>query len=152
MIEYASEHLEIVIERSRNGQKFGHEQYRLLVDKSHPDHEIWRRRITEMATGEIQPDPPVISVKSERIVISTGNGGMVTIPLEESLRLNKEMRECPHYEKRGCNTCGKAFCKIGKGESGERMNSQYGLVSTWDCYHCLRPDVELYAINAYKKI
>ena len=127
----------------------GVERYRWLCSEDNPnamDREAYRRFVVEQATGTES------SVQSERTVISTGNGGMVTIPLEESLRLNKEMRECPHYEKRGCNTCGKAFCKIGKGEPGERMNSQYGLVSTWDCYHCLRPDVELYAINAYKKI
>lgn len=131
-----------VVARTKN------DYFWVLTSNDHPDHKIWRSRMTEKVTGV----PAQVPVQSEKTVISTGNGGMALIPLAESLQLNKEMRECPHYEKRGCHTCGKAFCKAGKGEPGQVMNVKYSLVTTWDCYHCLRPDVELYAINAYKKI
>jgi hypothetical protein len=57
MSEDWREHLEIVIDRSRNGGRFGHERYRELTADTHPDHEAWRRRITEMATGIVQPEP-----------------------------------------------------------------------------------------------
>jgi hypothetical protein len=153
MIEYITEHLEIVIERSRNGQKFGHEQYRLLVDKSHPDHEIWRRRITEMATGEIQSEPSVISVQSEKTVISTGNGGIQAIPTQDAIQLNKEIRECPHYNKVSNCGCGRARCMAGKGGEIDKItNDGTSLVSFWDCSACLRPHMEIYTKNAYNKL
>lgn len=46
-----SEAIEIEISRR------GHQRWRVLCDESHPDHEIHRKRIVEMATGEISSSP-----------------------------------------------------------------------------------------------
>jgi hypothetical protein len=49
------EALEIVIERSKGDQKFGHERWRVLTADEHPDHEIHRRKVLELA-GQKMPE------------------------------------------------------------------------------------------------
>jgi hypothetical protein len=86
-------------------------------------------------------------VVSSRIVISTGGGGMVTVPSSESIQLTKEMKSCKYYQKESNCGCGMSRCLAGKGKPD--INNT-GLVNVWDCYACLRPDNELYAKHSYK--
>lgn len=88
----------------------------------------------------------------QKTVVSTGSGSVEVIPVSESLKINKQIKECQYYEKNSTCGCGRALCKIGKGQPDTRNNDGHGLVSFWDCANCLYPDVKLYKDNAYKKI
>ena len=101
---------------------------------------------------------------TDKTVLSTGNGSVATIPVAETIVITQEMNACPHYLKSSNCGCGRSLCKIGKGEMTiapeqvtdgvftDSVGHKYiYLVSFWDCAHCLRPDVQLYADNAYQK-
>lgn len=152
MKEYTWEEcVEILIEKSRGSGKYGHDHYRKLTHESHPQYLMWREHVQSKVTG-IKKEIIVSETKvNNRVVISTGGGGITTIPTAESIQLTKEMNACHYYERNSGCGCGRARCKIGKGEPDMVKNDGSGLISTWDCFHCLRPDVELYAIHAYKK-
>lgn len=110
-------------------------------EKSKLDHICMRSSIGE--------NPAIIH--SERTVISTGNGGMQTVPAQDAIQLNKEIRECPNYNKISNCGCGRARCMIGKGgEIDKTTNDGTSLVSFWDCAACLRPGVEIYEKYKYK--
>jgi hypothetical protein len=91
-------------------------------------------------------------VQSERTVISTGNGGMQAVPAEDAIKLNKEISECPNFNKVSNCGCGRSRCIAGKGgEIDISTNDGTSLVSFWDCAACLRPHMEIYTKNAYKR-
>lgn len=127
---------QIVIARQNNPR------WEYLTSDACPEHVLRRDQVLKLA-GHF----------TEKVAISTGNGGLTTIPASESIQINKEIKECLHHIKdSGCG-CGRARCKIGRfGEIDTRTNDGTTLVSFWDCSHCLRPDVELYAQNIYKKL
>lgn len=56
-----SEALEIVIARTR------HERFRVLCAGDHADHEVWRRKVIELAGGEPPPslDLPAIFAEAK---------------------------------------------------------------------------------------
>jgi hypothetical protein len=110
-----------------------------LTDDTHPDHDYWRRRAVEIVTGK--------PIQASKTAISTGNGGITTIPSSEVIQLTKEMNLCPSYQKESNCGCGLARCLAGKGKPDI---NETGLVNNWDCFHCLRPDNPLYAQHAYK--
>lgn len=145
------EAVEIAIERSKQGGKYGHEEYRRLTHESHSQHLQWRAHLISKVTGvKIETKKEVI-IKEQKVAISTGGGGIATIPLSDSIQLKKEINDCPNYIKDASCGCGKGWCMIGKGQPDSRFEDGRGLVSIWDCGACLRPNIEIYSINAYKK-
>jgi hypothetical protein len=123
-------------------------EWALTGEKSKLDHICMRS-----ALGENPNVSAAISVQSEKTVISTGNGGIQAVPTQDAMQLNKEIRECPHYNKISNCGCGRARCMIGKGgEIDKATNDGTSLVSFWDCAACLRPNMEIYTQNAYKKL
>jgi hypothetical protein len=115
------EHLETVIDRSRNGQGFGHERYRELCDESHADYLLWRRRITEMATGVVQADPAPAragfpAVRDQvwnlwRAVKAFVRSGCAVAPRSVRKARQAVCDACPLYDavQRRCRQCGCAM-------------------------------------------
>jgi hypothetical protein len=99
--------LETVIGRTK------HERYRVLTADDHPDHEIWRQRVTEMATGEpapvSYPSTAAMAVSLWRAIKAfVASGGKVA---PKAVRAHRQATcdVCPHY-RRVDKRCGKCGC------------------------------------------
>jgi hypothetical protein len=126
-----TEALEIVIERSRGGQRYGHERFRALCAEGHPDREIWRARMVETATGT----PPLPSPEP-RPAPSPEDAARVA----EALRLTAALHACPYRSTVGCG-CGGARCALKLAtvaRNGRTEIGRGGSVSHRDCYECIR--------------
>jgi hypothetical protein len=133
---------DIVIARQKNPR------WNYLCSDECPEHVIRRVQVLKIAGAPALEIPPV---QSERTVISTSNGGIQAVPTQDAMQLNKEIRECPHYNKISNCGCGRARCMIGKGgEIDLQTNNGTSLVSFWDCAACLRPGVEIYEKYKHK--
>lgn len=127
------DHVEIAIERSRNGQRFGHEKYRELTADSHPDHLIWRSRITEMVTGIAQPVPvrfPPIAAQAGNAIGALGraagqllSGGQLRVDDTEFERRMTICRACPEYDPASVR-CKKCSCFL---NLKARLSSENGM-------------------------
>jgi hypothetical protein len=106
--------LVIVVARTKN------KRYEVLTADDHPDHEIWRARMTEKATGVRVPVPvpvhmPTIRVQAGNALAAAGRfvgawwkGDQTTVDTAEAARRLAICFQCDKYDNKSnrCSLCG----------------------------------------------
>jgi hypothetical protein len=100
--------LKLVVARTKNTH------YEILTADDHPDHEIWRARMTEKVTGVRAPAslPPVgIQIGTAlgalgRAAAASLTGQFVWVPPEILDERRSECVVCPHLVNDRCKLCG----------------------------------------------
>lgn len=93
----------------------GVERYRHLC-LEHPDATV-RAQYSAWVMGE------PVSTYDDR-----SPGGLTTIPLSESVRLTRLVKQCPYRSKAACGCAGSGACALKGGVD----------VPTWVCWDCVR--------------
>ena len=105
--------LKLVVARTKN------KHYETLTADDHPDHEIWRARMTEKATGVRAPASfPPVGIQIGNALGALGRaagaaltGGFVWVPAEVRDARWAQCMICEHLINDRCNLCG---CFFGK--------------------------------------
>jgi hypothetical protein len=99
-----SEALELVVAKTK------HSRYRALVASDHPDHEYWRRRIVELATGVIDYPPLATQVTNalKAGLAFVASGFKLTDQAEHDRRLSICRAPCEFWDREQgrCRACG----------------------------------------------
>jgi hypothetical protein len=82
------EALEIVVGRT------GHIRYRELAAQEHPDHDLWRDRLVEMATGQAAPQYPPLAAQARSALGAAGRAVGAALSGAEVVRSGDEIARC----------------------------------------------------------